>query len=100
MKLNHAFPDSSLVGTVLSLAHATFYDALPANADKRDPIAPEGVSALKHTATHGVIGRTLNAIDDWFWQLRQKDFESYLGQSSDLSDLERRLRKIERHPYY
>ena len=100
MKLNHAFPDSSLVGTVLSLAHATFYDALPANAERRAPIAPEGVTALKHTSSQGVVARAFAAIDGWFWQQRQKDFESYLGQASDLADLERRLRKIERHPYH
>jgi hypothetical protein len=35
--LSHAFPDNSLLGTCLMLAHSTFYDALPSNTGRRGP---------------------------------------------------------------
>lgn len=97
MKLDHAFPDNSLLGQVLSLAHATFYDALPANAENRAPVAPATVYPPKRA---GFVGRSLAAMDNWFYRQRQKDRESYLAQAQDIADLEQRLRQLERRPYY
>jgi Protein of unknown function (DUF3563) len=39
----------------------------------------------------------LERLDHWLWDQRQRDTEAYLAQSSDLADLERRLRDIDRH---
>ncbi len=97
MKLNHAFPDNSLLGSVLSLAHATFYDTLPSNADRRAPVAPATAYPPKRA---GFIGRSLAAMDDWFFRQRQNEREAWLAQSSDLADLERRIRQLEHRPYY
>lgn len=97
MKLNNAYPDTGLIGTVLALAHATFYDALPANADRRGAIAPQSLASAKRA---GFIDRSFAAVDGWFYRQRQKEREAYLAQSADLADLERRVRKLERHPYY
>lgn len=97
MKLNHAYPRSGLIGTVISLAHATFYDALPSNADHRAAVAPAHPLPPKRA---GFIDRSFAAVDGWFYRQRQKERESYLAQSSDLADLERRVRMLERHPYY
>ena len=97
MKLNHAFPDNSLLGSVLSLAHATFYDALPSNAQNRAPVAPATAFPPKRV---GILERSFEAIDNWFHRQRQNERESWLAQSSDLADLERRIRQLEHRPYY
>ena len=42
----------------------------------------------------------LDRLDRWFWRQRQKDRDAYLAGSTDIADVERRLRDLERHPYY
>ena len=45
----------------------------------------------------------LDRLEQWFWVQRQRDLEAYLAQSSDIHDLERRMRYVERNgvrPYY
>ena len=98
-QLSPAFPENGVVSSVLSLAHATFYDALPSNAQNRPAVAP---GELHPPMRAGFLARSLAALDDWFYRGRQKDREAFLAQSVDLADLERRLVKLERypHPYF
>ncbi len=42
----------------------------------------------------------LDRLDHWFWRRRQKDREAYLARATDLADVERRLRELDRRPYY
>jgi hypothetical protein len=42
----------------------------------------------------------LDRLDRWFWRQRQKDRDAYLAGSTDIADVERRLRDLERRPYY
>lgn len=42
----------------------------------------------------------LERFDRWTARLRQRDRERYLARSTDRFDLERRLRALERRPYY
>jgi hypothetical protein len=42
----------------------------------------------------------LDRLDRWFWRQRQKDRERYLARATDVADVERRLRELERTPYY
>jgi len=42
----------------------------------------------------------LDRLDHWFWRQRQKSRDAYLAGSSDVADVERRLRELERRPYY
>jgi hypothetical protein len=42
----------------------------------------------------------LERLDDWFADQRTIARERYLAQASDLSDLERRMREIDRHRYF
>jgi hypothetical protein len=63
--------------------------------DSPVPAKPEQGSAPKR----GVMER----LEQWFWTRRQRDIEAYLAQSSDIHDLEARMRKLEReslHTYY
>lgn len=97
---NPALSDSSLIGTCLALAHATFYDALPSNAEQRGAIAPADLAPAKRAPSEGVLQRLANALDDWFFRQRLKEREAYLAQAQDVFDLERRMRELERRPYH
>jgi len=47
--------------------------------------------------------RLLHRLERWFWARRQRDLEAYLAQSTDVHDLEARIRELERdplHPYF
>lgn len=97
MNPDRAFPANSLLGQVLSLASATFYDALPSNVERRAPVAPTPTRPPKRTS---FVDRSLTAMDEWFRRQHEKDREAYLAQSKDMVDLEHRLRELERRPYY
>ncbi|MGB8435471.1 MAG: hypothetical protein WCE38_14525 [Burkholderiales bacterium] len=43
-----------------------------------------------------MIRRMSRSIERAFWRMRQRDVERYLAKSSDLVDLERRIRDLER----
>ena len=43
-----------------------------------------------------VVRRWLDRLDHWHWQHRQNELEAVLAQSTDIADLERRMRAIER----
>ena len=98
--LNHAFPENSLIGTCLMLAHSTFYDALPANAEHREPIAPADIPQGKRAPREPLMQRLLNAIDTWFHKQRVREREAYLAKAKDVFELEYRLRELDRHPNY
>ena len=45
----------------------------------------------------------LERLEHWFWTQQQRDVEAYLAKSTDVYDLEMRIREIDRngfHPYY
>jgi len=97
---NSAFPSNSLIDTCLALAHATFYDALPSNAEHKSAIAPAHLAPAKRAPSGGILQRALSALDNWFYRQRMKDREAYLGKSQDIFDLERRIRDLERNPAF
>ena len=43
-----------------------------------------------------MIRRGMRAVERAVWRMRQRDVEKYLAKSSDLVDLERRIRDLER----
>jgi hypothetical protein len=93
------FADRSLLGTCIQLAHATFFEALPANVEHRAPVAPP-VFAPKRARQPGALQRALEALDGWFHHQRLASRERYLSQSQNVFDLEARMRDLERRPYY
>ena len=42
----------------------------------------------------------LERFDRWASRARQRDRERYLAASNDVFELERRLKELERHPYF
>ena len=99
MMRNPPFADRSLLGTCIQLAHATFFEALPANIERRAPIAPSNL-APKRARPPGALQRALTALDDWFHRQRLASREKYLSQAQNVFDLEARMRDLERRPYY
>jgi len=97
---NHPFPDHSVLGVCIKLAHATFFDALPANVELKAPKAPETLGSRKLTPDIGLLHRWMNGIDHWFYRQQMKQREAYLAESQDIFDLESRIRHLERRPYY
>jgi hypothetical protein len=66
--------------------------------DRYDRPAPEKARPIS-APKRGLMDR----LERWFWTRRQRDLEAYLAQSSDVHDLEARIRRLERdplHPYY
>jgi hypothetical protein len=94
------FPENSLIGLTLALAHSTFYDALPANAERREPIAPAKTLPPKAGDRSNVLQRAWNALDHWFYRQHMKEREAYLAESKDIFEVERRLRYLELRRYY
>ncbi len=41
----------------------------------------------------------LEKLGSWFVQSEQRRLSDYLGESSDLGELERRMRSVDRHGY-
>lgn len=81
---------------------------------RTDPENPDFTSYMNRELTHEdimaierdarelrarVIGlmfrRIGRSIERTFWRMRQRDVEKYLSKSSDLADLERRIRELE-----
>ena len=93
------FADRSLLGTCIQIAHATFFEALPANIEQRAPIAPPTL-APKRARPPGALQRGLAALDDWFHRQRLASREKYLSQAQNIFDLEARMRDLERRPYH
>ena len=93
------FVATSLFGTCIQLAHATFYDALPSNAERRAPVAP-AVLAPKRAPQPNALQRALAALDNWFYRQRVAERERYLAQSQNIFELEARMRELERRPQF
>ena len=95
---NFPHPAHGPVGTFVSLAQATFFDALPSNTQQRQPTAPTTPPAGMLPAPHR--RRWLAALDHWFHRQRMKERDAYLAQSQNVYELEARIRRLERRPYY
>ena len=77
----------------IQLAQATFSDVMPSRPTHGTGDRP-GKRAAPRTSK--LDGR----LNDWFYRQQVKQREAYLAQSTDIFDLERRIRHLERRPYY
>jgi hypothetical protein len=89
---NFTYPDDGALGTVVKLAQATFFDALPANAQHKAPAAPASASGGKLPAAARF--RWLSALDRWFHAQQMKQRDAYLAQAQDIFELEARIRRL------
>ena len=98
---NHPFPEHSFLGACVRLAQSTFFDSLPANQEGRTPVAPTTLPAGKiEAAASPSSPRWVKWLDSWFHEQGMKEREAYLAQSRDVFDLERRMQRLQRRPYY
>lgn len=98
--MHHAFPEHSLIGTCIKLAQSTFYEALPSNIEHLSPTAPAVLPGAKRLPREGALQRWSQAIANWMHRQQVKEREAYLAQAQDIFELERRIRELERRPYY
>lgn len=78
-------PESGFINLCIQMAQSTFSDVMP--------------SKTGDTRTKKVRSWT-SALADWFYRQQVKEREAYLAKSTDIFDLERRLRQLEREPQF
>ena len=84
--------DPGFITLCIQLAQATFAKDMPALAGPKIPLKRPGPLTEPR--------RFWARIDNWFYRQQLKVREDYLAQSADIFDLERRIRHLERRPYY
>ena len=83
--------EPGFIALCIQLAQATFSDVMPSKADPKTPAALPRAPKEPDWIT---------ALGNWFHRQEVKNREAYLAQSTDIFDLERRIRYLERRPYY
>jgi len=78
--------DNSLAGILARLTHGILQDA---NERVQTSSAPSAEPRAKSLGW-------LNRLDTWFWKQEIKHREAFLAQSTDIFDLEQRMRCLER----
>ncbi len=66
----------------------------PLEAGERLPSPPVNVASLHQR--RGLLER----LDHWFWKREQREVEAHLAKSTDIYDLEARIRDLERGVLY
>ena len=82
-------PEPGFIALCIQLAQSTFSDVMPSQ-DRLDSAHQEASRSAGPSAL----------VDDWFYRQQVKEREAYLAQSTDIFDLERRIRQLERRPHY
>jgi hypothetical protein len=85
--------DNSLTGVLARLTHGILLDA-----NDRAQEDSERASASANSVTYSVTHPRswLDRLDTWFWKQEMKRREEFLARSTDIFDLERRMRWLER----
>ena len=76
--------DPGLTGALTKVTRALVFNPLRGGV-RTQPAKPKAPAA-------GLLDR----LDHWFWRQEQRQREAYLAQASDIYDLERRMRHLER----
>ena len=82
---NPTMTEPGFINLCIQMAQSTFSDVMPF----RTP----------HARTNKVRSWA-SALADWFYLQQVKEREAYLAKSTDIFDLERRIRQLERQPHY
>ena len=82
--------DNSLTGILARLTHGILQDAN--ERAQKDSIGPSSTFASTVSRPRGWLDR----LDTWFWKQEMKSREAFLAQSTDIFDLEQRMRRLER----
>jgi len=93
--------DTSFIGVMTRLTHGILLDAnerAMRDGMRADPPAgsPTSRPAGAPASTRVRSGNWLDRLDSWFWKQEMKSREAFLAQSTDVFDLEQRMRCLER----
>jgi hypothetical protein len=86
--------DNSLAGILARLSHGILQDA----SERVDEESARQVDARARPSANP-SGRSfglLDRLDTWFWKQEMKEREAFLAKSTDIFDLEQRMRCLER----
>jgi Protein of unknown function (DUF3563) len=86
--------DNSLAGILARLTHGILQDA---NERVQEQTAP-AAKADRNSITNSAAKRPgwFDRLDTWFWKQEVKNREAFLARSTDIFDLEQRMRCLER----
>jgi Protein of unknown function (DUF3563) len=89
--------DNSLAGILARLTHGILHDANERVQEKSAPPL-SGASSAPASSTAGSAKSIgwLDRLDTWFWKQEMKNREAFLARSTDIFDLEQRMRCLER----
>jgi hypothetical protein len=90
-----AVTEPGFIALCIQLAQATFSEVMPGKADARG-----SENSSRTTPKEAAKTDWMTALGNWFHRQEVKNREAYLAQSTDIFDLERRIRYLERRPYY
>ena len=93
--INPAMPDPSFITMSIKMAQSTFSDVMPSFKYSSTPAVASRPTAPKPT------GKSVwTAISDWLYRQQVAEREAYLAKSTDVFDLERRLRDYDHQPNF
>jgi uncharacterized protein DUF3563 len=85
--------DNSLTGILARLTHGILRDANHRAQEESARAASIANSVANSVAKPRSL---LDRLDTWFWKQEMKRQEAFLAQSTDIFDLEQRMRLLER----
>ena len=97
MRANLPFAERSFMAMCIKLAQTTFFDVLPARPEARPGAVPANQPSDRQPERSP---RWIAWLDNWFHAQALKEREAYLAQSTDIFDLENRMRRLQGRPYY
>ncbi len=86
--------EPGFIALCIQLAQATFSDVMPSAPAPKAPAASSRTNGCTPTIRASLTRR----LNDWFYRQQVDQREAYLAQSTDIFDLERRIRHLERRP--
>jgi hypothetical protein len=89
--------DKSLTGVLARLTHGILRDAND-RAQEESARANTSAKSVTNPVAHSIAYPRgwLDHLDTWFWKQDMKRREAFLAQSTDIFDLEQRMRWLER----
>jgi hypothetical protein len=90
--------DNTLTGVLARLTHGILLDANQRAQQDSAALANASANSFGNSFSNSVSKSSswLDRLDTWFWKQEMKRHEAFLAQSTDVFDLERRMRMLER----